>query len=203
MAKLNRSKRPVPYGTATIDRIMAKVSMEPNSGCWLWLEATDLKGYALMIVNGKTKRVHRLAYESLVGPIPDGLQLDHLCRVRCCVNPKHLEPVTNRENGRRGIASQVNSDRQKAATHCRRGHPYDSQSKRTNGSRECKVCAKNNQDKMRGRRKRVDGVLHTLMPDGTLRPPKPRLSHQPSAVGQYPEPRDRNQTQQSQFPCCS
>lgn len=74
------------------------VDKDGPGGCWLWTGSQDGKGY------GKTGRgrIHRIVYEELVGPIPDGLQLDHLCRVRNCVNPAHLEPVTGRENVRRG-----------------------------------------------------------------------------------------------------
>lgn len=85
-----------------IPRILRHVMPEPNSGCWLWTGCVSHQGYALLVVGGKKRRVHRLLYEGVVGPIPDGLVLDHKCRVRGCVNPDHLEPVTSAENTRRG-----------------------------------------------------------------------------------------------------
>ncbi len=72
---------------------------EPNSGCWLWAGFIHPKnGYGSYRMNGRTCGAHRASYELHVGPIPDGYDLDHLCRVRSCVNPSHLEPVTRREN---------------------------------------------------------------------------------------------------------
>jgi hypothetical protein len=82
---------------------MAKVAVD-EYGCWLWTGATMRNGYAV-IQRGRglgTTAAHRVAYEALVGPIPAGLELDHLCRVRHCVNPAHLEPVSRSENNRRG-----------------------------------------------------------------------------------------------------
>src|SRR5216684_318642 len=97
---------------------------EPNSGCWLWTGMLKDSGYGKIqtgtFANPNMQRAHRVAYELFVGPIPPGLQLDHLCRVSSCVNPNHLEPVTNAENTRRGIAGQW----QKNKTHCPQGHEY-------------------------------------------------------------------------------
>lgn len=76
-------------------------------GCWLWLGSKDPRGYGVCYrAPGRSTTVHRDAYEHLVGPIPEGLTLDHLCRTRACVNPAHLEPVTLLENVRRGWASR-------------------------------------------------------------------------------------------------
>lgn len=69
--------------------------------CWIWQGAVNGKGYGCYVVRGKSELVHRLAYESFVAPIPDDYTIDHECRVRNCVNPDHLEPVTNAENNRR------------------------------------------------------------------------------------------------------
>ena len=80
---------------------------------------------------------HRFAYELLIGPIPDGLQIDHLCRVPLCVNVAHLEPVTNRVNTVRGKAGL----RQRTKTHCPRGHAYDAANTRLyKGGRYCRAC---------------------------------------------------------------
>lgn len=78
----------------------SRVHYEPNSGCWLWAGADNGDGYGKF----RGEYAHRLSYKRHKGPIPDGMHLDHLCRVPCCVNPDHLEPVTNKENARRGRA---------------------------------------------------------------------------------------------------
>jgi HNH endonuclease len=102
-------------------RFWAKVSPEPNSGCWLWTAYSDPKGYGrFMLREGKPMLAHRMAFIALVRD-PGALDLDHLCRVRCCVNPDHLEPVTNAENTRRGRAGENN----RTKTHCPKGHAYD------------------------------------------------------------------------------
>lgn len=87
--------------------------VEDENGCWVWQRVRDRHGYGRTHrESGKTALAHRVYYERLVGPIPDGLQLDHLCRNHACVNPEHLEPVTNRENVIRGIEARK---REKAA----------------------------------------------------------------------------------------
>jgi hypothetical protein len=73
--------------------------------CWLWLGRKNPKGYGQMAIDKRQRSVHRVSYETFVGPIPEGLEIDHLCRVRHCVNPAHLEPVTSRENKRRAAAA--------------------------------------------------------------------------------------------------
>ena len=89
-------------------------------------------------------KVERVAYEMVVGPIPDGLQIDHLCRVRNCVNPDHLEPVTPRENTMRGYSIQAQNARK---THCIHGHPFEGNTyARPDGNRECAVCKKARND---------------------------------------------------------
>lgn len=77
-----------------------------TTGCWEWQRSLDRKGYGVRAVGKLNKRAHRVIYERLVGPIPEGLVLDHLCEVHRCVNPEHLEPVTNAENVRRAAASR-------------------------------------------------------------------------------------------------
>jgi hypothetical protein len=79
---------------------------EPNTGCWLWLGSDSGNGYGKVSIDGKDMMVHRVVYELLVGPIPDGLVLDHIPRCRCrrCCNPDHLEPVTIQVNTHRGKA---------------------------------------------------------------------------------------------------
>lgn len=119
-------------------RFLAKI-VEGPSGCWLWT-GTTLRGYGQFGIGSKTdgtRRMtyaHRWAYEHFVGPIPDDLQLDHLCRVPACVNPAHLEPVTQLENQRRGKKARQ--------THCVRGHEYtpENTGRNSRGCRLCKTC---------------------------------------------------------------
>lgn len=120
---------------------------EPNTGCWLWSGFIDKDGYGCVKYHAKRQRAARLLYQLDRGPIPLGLQIDHLCRQRLCVNPWHLEPVTCKENINRGetgsVAGQQSHNRSLTRTHCRRGHPY-------NGSRHlCRVCTKVNLDRYR------------------------------------------------------
>lgn len=112
----------VPYrGSDPKKAVQARCVPEPNSGCHLWLGSLDRDGYGRVRCAGAEYRpAHRLAYEAENGPVPKGLVLDHKCRVRCCVNPSHLEPVTNRENILRGESRAARSSRQ---THCKNGHP--------------------------------------------------------------------------------
>jgi HNH endonuclease len=126
-----------------MDRVMDKVSSEPNSGCWLWTGATTVHGYGHVNIGvGRGHiRAHRATYEALVGPIPEGMELDHLCRNPACCNPKHLEPVTHAENVNRGRAGALHPMRFR--THCKFGHPMTSENVyRYPKSRavECRIC---------------------------------------------------------------
>ena len=136
--------------TATLrDRLLSRLIIDP-SGCVLWTGATNSGGYGTIWSEGRNRFVHRLMYEMFVGRIPDGLQLDHLCRVRHCASPAHLEPVTLRVNLLRGqTPAAVNA----AKTHCPAGHEFDLLNTYWNpqGSRECRAC---NRAKMRRFRSR-------------------------------------------------
>lgn len=92
-----------------------------DDGCWLWQRQLNAGGYGSTYLYGQRMGAHRALYVLLVGPIPDGHDLDHLCRVRHCVNPAHLEPVTRSENLRRGEVGRW----KRTATACPQGHPYD------------------------------------------------------------------------------
>ena len=133
-------------GEITVARFWARV--DRTETCWLWTGKPEAHGYGRLSigrVDGKPVRMqaHRFAYELTVGPVPDGMVLDHLCRVRLCVNPEHLEPVTVQENNRRGLARILNRENhQTAKTHCPQGHPYDEANTYVDpdGGRRCRAC---------------------------------------------------------------
>lgn len=105
--------------------------------CWIFTGQINNKGYGLIWFRGSKRAAHVVAYELLVGPIPTGLELDHLCRNTKCIRPEHLEPVTHAENQRRLSLAQ---------THCRRaGHAYTADNtyrEPVTGRRRCRTCAR-------------------------------------------------------------
>ncbi len=119
--------------------------------CWNWTGSKNQGGYGRFSVLGKHFVAHRWLYEQLYGAVDKKLDLDHLCRNRGCVNPAHLEPVTRKENCRRGIARQVAGIFNKAKTHCPNKHEYSDSNTytRKNGSRKCRICAKIDEKKRR------------------------------------------------------
>lgn len=133
-------------------RFWAKV--RKSDACWLWTGGVDSGGYGQFRVDSSRKIVaHRFAYESLIGAIPPGLQLDHLCRVKTCVNPEHLEPVTGRVNTLRSDGPTARHARQ---THCVNDHPFDELNTywRTPTQRECRACKRT-----RDRKRRADAAI--------------------------------------------
>lgn len=125
-SKVNR-QGPLPQGRSDL------------GPCWLW-EGALVRGYGMFYASPDVLYVkaHRWSYEAEVGPIPDGLQIDHLCRTPACVNPTHLQPVTARENNLRSESFAAQNARK---THCPQGHPYSGDNLRINrGHRRCRTC---------------------------------------------------------------
>lgn len=114
---------------------------EPNSGCWLWDAAITSDGYGFFGVGGKMKYAHRISYEAHKGPIPIGLVIDHLCSVPCCVNPDHLEVVTQQENSRRTV--QRGRHQYADKRYCKHGHEFTEENtyfRKNRKGRACHTC---------------------------------------------------------------
>ena len=135
------------------ERFWEKVDRSGVSDCWLWTGAIQPNGYGRFWHYGKQGYAHRAAYRMFVGPIPEGLQLDHLCRVRHCVNPDHLEAVTLKENLNRGFGGspggRARATTQLAKAQCSNGHPYSKENLwvSKNGWRQCRACGRENKRK--------------------------------------------------------
>jgi hypothetical protein len=121
------------------ERLLRHSVPEPNSGCWLWLRGCSEDGYGRVRVGGVQTTAHRASYRAFVGEIPAGLTIDHLCRVRCCINPRHLEAVTMEENWRR---AENFAHTQALQTSCLRGHPLAGENLLVgrDGHRRCRIC---------------------------------------------------------------
>jgi HNH endonuclease len=126
----------VPMPPVCWEGAVARIDFDGPGGCWLWRGyVSKSTGYGGLGIRGLL--AHRLIYEELIGPIPKGLQIDHLCRVRRCVNPWHLEPVTRKVNILRGEGRAALNARKTA---CPKGHAYDLVL--ASGSRWCSRCAR-------------------------------------------------------------
>lgn len=142
---------PVQYGSSTLpSRLLRRVEIDAN-GCWVWQGTLQPNGYGMISLGGRGDGIgyiHRVSYTLFVGPIPEGLVIDHLCRNRACCNPEHLEPVTQLENTHRGIGHG-------SETHCPQGHPYDEANTihRRDGRRRCRAC-KNARERRRYQRRK-------------------------------------------------
>ena len=123
-------------------RIRSRISVEDRghkTACWISDRACQPNGYTKIGIDNRTYLTHRVAYETFIGPIPDALVLDHLCRQRACCNPEHLEPVTTRENLLRGDTLPA---AETAMTHCQANHEFTPGNTRvtSRGKRACRAC---------------------------------------------------------------
>ena len=141
-------------GGAIRERLMARITPGAN-GCWVWTGRMATNGYGQFWDQGRTILAHRAAYQALRGVIPAGLELDHLCRNRGCVNPDHLEPVTSQENTRRGLGACGLNARKEV---CPAGHAYTPENTYTyprTGHRRCRECGRD-RDRLRAPRRRKE-----------------------------------------------
>lgn len=146
------------------DEFWVHVNKSGENGCWTWSGSLTPKGYGKFWDGARMVRAHRYAYECLRGAIPAGLQIDHLCRVRNCVNPDHMEPVTVRVNVLRGVSfSAINALR----THCMRGHEFTADNTYWNkGKRECRICRRYAKARARARKRdRLSLAARAAPPD--------------------------------------
>lgn len=122
-------------------RITNKLMPIPESGCFVWTGQEDRGGYGMVWFEGKKRLTHRVVWQLERGPIAPGMSLDHLCRVRCCVNPYHLEPVDMRTNILRG-SGRASLNASKVA--CSKGHPFTDENTyiTSKGSRYCRICGR-------------------------------------------------------------
>lgn len=149
------------------ERFWLKVDRRSVDACWPWLASKDAAGYGNFSRTpvGPYKRVtkaHRIAYELLVGSIPTGLTIDHLCRNTSCVNPAHMEPVTLQENMRRGNCISTQYARR---THCKRGHALTPENMmiwgantKNPGKRACRLCKNLKSAESKRRRRRQNKI---------------------------------------------
>lgn len=142
-----------------VARFWKKVERIPWSGCWIWMGATSC-GYGHLRFQKELKLAHRVSFELHGGVIPEGLVIDHLCRVRCCVNPAHMEVVTHQVNINRGIAPERTKAWNALITHCPQGHPYAGDNLRfaPAGTRYCLTCRRELARKYRKERR----ALHSI-----------------------------------------
>jgi len=136
--------KPVKDNSMDLERFTYQYKKEEN-GCWIWLGTQSPNGYGRFSVRGKYRTAHRWAYEQFVGKIPDGLSIHHKCNNRLCVNPEHLEPLTNRENSKRIVIKNLPNYAlyNLAKTHCPNGHEYNQENTYKKGGRRiCRICVR-------------------------------------------------------------
>jgi hypothetical protein len=129
-----------------------------ENGHWMWVGSRSGSGYGHVLENGRKLMAHRWGYERLVGPVPAGLEIDHLCRVKACVNPDHLEPVPHAVNIQRGTGPLAENA---AKTHCIHGHPLAGanlyQRIDARGGRECRTCRRAAMERFEAKRSLIGG----------------------------------------------
>jgi hypothetical protein len=135
-----------------IEKVWDKVVEDPVTGCLLWTGYRSQAGYGYLADQGTVVLVHRLIWQEAKGPIPDGMEIDHLCFTRNCLNLQHLDLVTPSENKRRMLQRVVT-----ARTHCPHGHPYDGDNLRieADGHRRCETCRTEQAQARNARRRRA------------------------------------------------
>ncbi len=159
MSQLQRRAVEIPLSTATLPVSFWRRIKVNGGGCWIWCSGKNKDGYGKFTIGRITRSTHRWTYEALVGPIPVGLELDHLCRVRSCCNPDHLEAVTHRENCSRGTVGHATAARELSKTHCPQHHPYDATNTYVTpaGRRQCRICRSLQNQKQHQRRQSATG----------------------------------------------
>lgn len=120
--------------------VLQRVDQTPSNGCWQWTVYVGRDGYGRSGSNGIRAMAHRLVYELLVGHIPEGMTLDHLCRIRACVNPLHMEVVTGQENARRSMSAPAVNARKTACIHGHEFTPENTYVRPDGTGRYCKEC---------------------------------------------------------------
>jgi len=115
-------------------------------------------GYGMFWWNKRKGLAHRFAYETFIGPIPEGLEIDHKCRNPSCVNPAHLQTVSHKTNIILGVVGEVNAARQRSITHCPRGHPYNEVNTYISprGGRNCRMCRRESQSRYRQNKRKEE-----------------------------------------------
>jgi len=145
----------INFTIKSLRRFFEKID-DTKGNCWLWTASKNRDGYGMVRLDGKNRSAHRVSFEIFVTDIPNYLMIDHLCRNRGCVNPEHMELVTNKENIFRGVGIAVTNSKK---TKCHRGHNFTDENTFISkiGSRNCRKCLKIRND-LRPRKKEVLGL---------------------------------------------